>query len=126
MWMQPDINTQSRSVGIGVIIGNANGEVMAELANKVTSILSAKSAEAKALAISLLWARDVGLYLQCLELDTLTVIQTLNNVKHVFREANKTAHGLARFDLGVEDELIWLKESSLSIESVIVKDSTNL
>ena len=47
-------------------------------------------------------------------------------VKHVFREANKAAHGLARFALGVEDELIWLEKSHLPIESVTVKDSTNL
>ncbi|PON81292.1 Ribonuclease H-like domain containing protein [Trema orientale] len=146
------INAQSCSMGVGTIICNAKGEVMAILAKKVIGTLSAETAETKALAISLLWARDIGLNLQFLESDALTVVQALKNgsicysefddllldvfslfsfflsvtVKHVFREANKVAHGLARFALGVEDELIWLEESPLPIESVIVKNSTNL
>ncbi|PON80911.1 Ribonuclease H-like domain containing protein [Trema orientale] len=160
------INAQSHSVGIGTVIGNAKGEVMAVLAKKVTGTLSANNAEVKALTISLLWARDVslnlqlsllrardvGLNLHSLESDTLTVVQALNNgsichsefgellldvfslfsffpsviVKHVLHKANKAAHDLARFALGVEDELTWLEESPLPIESVIVKYSTNL
>ncbi|PON74128.1 hypothetical protein PanWU01x14_053380 [Parasponia andersonii] len=80
------INAQSRSVGVGAIIHsigailrNANGKIMAALAKKVTFTLLAKNVETKALVISLLWARDVGLNLQLLESDALTVVQALNN-----------------------------------------------
>ncbi|PON66311.1 Ribonuclease H-like domain containing protein [Trema orientale] len=65
------INAKSCSVGVGAIIRNTKGEVIATLAKKVTGTLSAKTAEAKALVISLLWARDVGLNLQNLESDAL-------------------------------------------------------
>ncbi|POO04201.1 hypothetical protein TorRG33x02_005050, partial [Trema orientale] len=67
-------HAQSCSVGLRAIIRNAKGEVMAILIKKVTGTLSAKNAKAKVLAISLVWARVVGLNLQFLESNILTVV----------------------------------------------------
>ncbi|PON84497.1 Ribonuclease H-like domain containing protein [Trema orientale] len=109
-------------------------------------------AEAKAVGIALSWARYIGINLQFLESDALTVVKALNDgivshsefddlllnvfsvlsyfpgvlVKHVYREANAMAHDLTKFALGLDNDLIWLGESPLPIESIIVKDMISL
>ncbi|PON79890.1 Ribonuclease H-like domain containing protein [Trema orientale] len=134
------LNEQTRAVGIGAIIGNDKGEVMATLAKKLDGFLSPKYAGAKAIGISLLWARDIGFNLQTLESDALAVVQTLNmgigclsefrnllldimslfphflgiKVNHVFHEANEAAHRLAKLALQVIDKLVWLEETPYS------------
>lgn len=40
----------------------------------------------------------------------------------MLREANEAAHTLATVALNIDDELIWLEETSILIESVIIMD----
>lgn len=113
--------------------GTSNGSISKE--NQGYS--DSKIVEAKDQSISLLWARDVGLKLQSVELDALSVFQNLrsslpihfkfgdllSDVNHVFHEANTAAHGFTSFALRLDYECIWLEKNSPTIESVIVLES---
>lgn len=57
---------------VGAIIHNASGDVMTDLAKKMDDLLSLTSSEAKAIVLSILWARNVNLNLHFLELNMYT------------------------------------------------------
>lgn len=64
-------------MGIGAVIRDFEGFVMAALVKKLDGVFTAREAETKAITISLLWALDVGLNLWCVESDALTNIQVM-------------------------------------------------
>ena len=68
------INVQTSTIGMGAIICNAKEKVMAVLAKKVQGYFTPRIAETKAIGVSLTWIKDVGLNLQLLDSDALTVI----------------------------------------------------
>ena len=70
------ISVDDHSIGIGAAIRNSHGQVMAALAKKVNGAWSPKLVEAKALALSLLWA--ICLNLQIMESDALAIVNYLN------------------------------------------------
>ncbi|PON56783.1 Serine/threonine protein kinase [Trema orientale] len=135
------INKDMRTVGFGAIIRNSKGEVIAALSMKIVGTLSPEMAEAKVIKVALSWTRYVGINIQFLKSDALTVVKALNDgiishsefddllldvfsllsyfpsvlIKHVYHEANAAAHKLAKFALGLDNDLIWLGESPLPI-----------
>ncbi|PON50688.1 Ribonuclease H [Parasponia andersonii] len=145
------ISQDAKSIGVGAIIRNSSGEVMAALAKWIDGCFSSKVTETKALGLSLLWAKDVGLNLQVVESDALTVVQALQTssicnsefgallldvfsllflfhgvcVRHVYRDANRVAHELAKYALRLDDELIWLEDVPPPVLSVVFSDLSN-
>ncbi|PON69334.1 Ribonuclease H-like domain containing protein [Trema orientale] len=135
-------------VGIGAIIRNHQGEVLGALANKLDGTMSVVEAEAVALLRILKWAKDVGVPIDAIEIDALSMLTLysdreccLSQLKgllldinillssflgvslvHVRREANNAAHGLARFSLRINEELVWLDSIPPPIVSVVLME----
>ena len=128
-----DINAS----GVGAVIWNARGEVMAALATKGPPVYDNEEAEVLACQKSLEFVVDAGFAELVLEGDNVTVMRnleasrdTLSSLGHLYgdvqclmsgldvvlvtcvsRIANSVAHSLAKFARGIEDECIWLEES---------------
>ena len=68
---------KQRSVGVGVVIRNAQGEVMGAMSKKISRPLGVIKAEAKAMEVGILFAWDLGLKNIVVEGDSLAVVQAL-------------------------------------------------
>ena len=128
------------SSGVGVVIRNERGEVMAALAAKGPPVHDSEEAEVLACRKALEFTMDTGFAELVLEGDNVLVMRNLeapslqgvllSHLAHLYgdvrclmsglhvvsvscigRSANSAAHSLAKFARGVEDECIWLEES---------------
>ena len=122
--------------GVGVVMRNDKGEVMASLAARGPPIRDGEEAEALACQGALEFAVEAGFSKLILERDNLTVMKSLISLKpnrsrlgHIFEEiqcisaglqsfavsfvkrsANTVAHALAKHARLLDDELVWLEE----------------
>ncbi|PON91038.1 LOW QUALITY PROTEIN: Ribonuclease H-like domain containing protein [Trema orientale] len=130
------LNSSTNSIGVGEILRDCKGRVLATLSKKIVGNYTPQIAETKALALSLLWAHDFGLTLHEVESDALAVVQSLRNTRqsqlifgvvanYVYRSANMEAHGLAKHALRLDDECIWMENDPPPIMSVLILDSPN-
>ncbi|XP_030923049.1 uncharacterized protein LOC115949928 [Quercus lobata] len=120
------------SIDVGVVIRNAQGEVMGAMSKKISRPMGAIEAEAKALEAGILFAWDLGLKNIVVEGDSLAVVQAIKGsvipaisiqkviegiswwlkkfdnwkISHARRSSNTAAHSMA-------------KEAKLVLESVI-------
>ena len=104
--------------------------------------------EAKAVEFSLHFARDMMIQEFVLESDSLTLINALKETSpppssiaavvygllfdshnfchvdfsHVRRQANKPAHLLTKYALGIDDFFVWLEESHCFLEQALLND----
>ncbi|KAK9983964.1 hypothetical protein SO802_033489 [Lithocarpus litseifolius] len=127
---------KEKKSGIGVVIRDTRGLVIASCSKVVHQVLSVSDIEALAAAWALSFASDVGVRQAILEGDSLTVISDLRedgkvlapygllleDVKvlslhfeelrysHTKREGNSLAHGLARYALSIPDLLVWMED----------------
>ena len=62
---------------MGVVIRNAQGEVMGTMSKKISRPLGAIEAEAKAMEVGILFAWDLGLKNIVVEGDSLAIVQAL-------------------------------------------------
>ena len=62
------------SIGVGVVIRNAQGEVMGVMSKKISRLLGAIKARAKAMEVGILFAWDLGLKDIVAEGDSLAVV----------------------------------------------------
>ena len=121
--------SSSKQAGVGVIIRDGAGEVVATLSKKWNYPLGAIEAEAKAMEAGVIFAHDVGIRDAELETDSLEIINalrghstppasvvnvvagTLNHASlfrqwkfsHIKRQGNVPAHVLAQHAKNVED-----------------------
>ncbi|PON71169.1 hypothetical protein PanWU01x14_076080 [Parasponia andersonii] len=135
-------------MGIGAIICDSSGKVMVALSKNLASNLSPKVLEARAPCIRLLRANDVRLPVQSVESNALIVVNSNKNnkhelsvfgdlctdihhslsfftgisINHVYHSANRAAHGLAQYPIGLDGEFIWLDEVTSPISSVFKMD----
>ncbi|XP_071909820.1 uncharacterized protein [Coffea arabica] len=92
-----DAAWSEEKAGIGIIVRNENGEIMAAMAEGIGKMLSIELAELVAVSIGLQWAKEVGIGAFILESDLVNVVQRLNSrevdlsVGHVVDEVRK--HG---------------------------------
>ncbi|KAM6589363.1 hypothetical protein CsatA_011968 [Cannabis sativa] len=141
-------NVDQKKLGIGAIIRDHNGFVVAAYSKVVQGSFRSDEMEAKALFHALNWASQNRFAVTHIETDALRVSNALSFVSqdlscfsdlimdvrcllsffpqvlvtHVKRSANQAAHGLAKFSLGLDDDICWIEEVPYPIFSVVVND----
>ncbi|KAL5808335.1 hypothetical protein ACOSQ3_029026 [Xanthoceras sorbifolium] len=136
-------------VGLGIIIRDHSGSVLAANAYRLAAGFSVMVAEALVVLKGLQFALDSGLLLAILETGSLAVITAINNpsaylskvglvivdivdllssypgskVQFVPRSANSVAHTLARFTLSLDRDYFWLEDYPDCIDEVLVADN---
>ena len=134
--------------GIGVVIRDENGMVLALMAKHLQQLYIALEIEAMAASTALTFATQVGFHRGILELDSLVLTTVLINNNtylsmngllmedirfnasffnqllyyHVKREGNKVAHKLARHALCISDFSVWMEDVPPPIHSVVLDD----
>lgn len=119
--MDAAIFPQLGMIGVGVIISDHEGSVVATMSKRISLPLGTLEAEAKAMDEATLFARDIGVRDIIFETDSSTICHTLEDLtgapisistivsgtrfrlhefrafdsSHVRRQANKSAHALA-------------------------------
>ena len=118
--------------GVGAIVRDANGLVVATLSKKIHTPLGPLEVEAKAFELGLEFAKDIGLQEFILEDDSLNVVRVLQGLSfppvsvmpiiyeiqssthdirkvlfsHVYRNGNKPAHMLAKHVICIGDFMV--------------------
>ena len=141
-------NFQHNKLGIGAVIRNHRGDVIAALSKRVQGCFKSEEMEAKALFHSLNWAIQQQLQVAIVETDALRVFSALTStnrdlscfsdliddvryllsffprviISHTRRHANKAADGLAKFALELDEDVCWIGEIPNPIFSIIVNE----
>uniref|UniRef100_A0A803PE40 Reverse transcriptase domain-containing protein n=1 Tax=Cannabis sativa TaxID=3483 RepID=A0A803PE40_CANSA len=139
------VNPTSKVLGVGAIVRNYKGEVMAAMSKLVQGCFRSDEMEAKALFHALNWISQLPLSVTLVETDALRVSNFLNHetwdlscfsdiifdvrcllssfsrivISHVKRSANQAAHGLAKHALGLDVDTCWMGEIPYPIFSVV-------
>ena len=134
--------------GVGVVIRDGNGLVLASLAKQIPQLYTALEVEAMAAATALSFASQLGFHSGILESDSQLLVSALienhtylstdglllDDIRfyasffnqllysHVKREGNKVAHRLAKHALCILDFLVWIKDVPPPIRSVVQDD----
>uniref|UniRef100_A0A803QP51 Reverse transcriptase domain-containing protein n=1 Tax=Cannabis sativa TaxID=3483 RepID=A0A803QP51_CANSA len=159
-WFHPPLNelkmnvdaacdVSHNKIGVGLIIQNSSGQVVAAYSKPLTGRYKSQEIEAKALLTGLDWATQCNLSVNHLESDSLVLVNSINSkstaissfgdlvldiknrlsylfsvcVSYVKRDANQAAHGLAKQALVLDDDCMWFEEIPSTIFSVVVNDS---
>ena len=138
---------QNRS-GVGVVIRDENGLVLASLSKQFPQLYTALEVEAMAAATALSFAVQLGFHSGTLESDSLLLVSALVDnhnylssvglllddirfyassfnqllYSHVKRDGNKVAHRLAKHALCISDFLVWMEDVPPPIRSVVQDD----
>ncbi|XP_075660877.1 uncharacterized protein LOC142630725 [Castanea sativa] len=136
------------SAGMGVLIRDYKGQVVAALSQRVFAPLGSLEVEAKAMEAAVIFARDVGIQNIIFEGDSLQVYNCLHgsskappavanvlngilfhlqsfcsfDFSHIRREGNKPAHILAQHAKFVDDFVAWVEETPSFLETVIASN----
>ena len=128
------------SAGMGVLIRDCKGQVVAALSQLLFAPLGPLEVEAKAMEAAVIFARDVGIQNIIFEGDSLQVYNCLHGTSkappavanvlngilfhlqsfrsfdfsHIRREGNKPAHILAQHAQSVGDFVAWVEETPTS------------
>uniref|UniRef100_A0A803QED6 Reverse transcriptase domain-containing protein n=1 Tax=Cannabis sativa TaxID=3483 RepID=A0A803QED6_CANSA len=142
------VNQEHKILGVGAIIRDGNGNVVAAFSKPVQGCFRSDELEAKALFHSLNWAKQLQLQITHVETDALRVSSAINStlrnlssfddlimdvcyllsffsgvtVSHVKRNANQAAYGLAKYALGLDEDIRWMGEIPNPIFSVVIND----
>ncbi|XP_060962447.1 uncharacterized protein LOC133032499 [Cannabis sativa] len=142
------IDKHTNSIGIGAIIRNTTGGVVACLLKSLFGTFAAMEAEAVALMVALDWTLTIGLPISSFETDCLALISAFSrrasfcnefgsilddiasllsnfpeaSLIHVRRSANMAAHELAVRALRVDGELVWMDDFPPFLYDVLNSD----
>ncbi|KAL5804219.1 hypothetical protein ACOSQ3_031019 [Xanthoceras sorbifolium] len=134
--------------GLGVIIRDSRGIVMASYVNGFDSLYFPPIAEALVILRGITLAVQTGLLPICVELDAEFVVNLIMSkatpiseigvvieeilllismhpvysVRFIPRLANRIAHGLAKFGLSAVGEFVWLEDYPLCVENLVLND----
>lgn len=137
---------ETGEAGIGVVIRNSAGEVMASLSEKIP--LQVEAVEALAAYRAARFVQEVGITESILEGDSLSMISALKNgdrmnsaighlikdtlsyvisnrslsFSHVHRQGNVIAHALVRRARFCSQYEVWMKTVSLDISNLLLAD----
>ncbi|KAK9985942.1 hypothetical protein SO802_030893 [Lithocarpus litseifolius] len=140
--------TRRRQTGIGVVIRDSAGEVVAALCKRLAVPLGALETEAKAMESGVRFAAEVGIRDVIFEGDSLTVYNAVHGgttssavqniitgilqqvqgfrtfaFSHVKRQGNVPAHVLAQHACNIDEDVIWLEECPSQIETACAQDA---
>ena len=127
----------TRSLGVGVIVRNSLGDVMASPSARGLAVANSEEALALVWRKAVEFAMDVGFTDLVIEGDNAAVMKAITSPQldrsrlgHIYddtctltigfrsctigcvkRSANSVAHSLARFASHLDEELVWLEES---------------
>lgn len=147
------IDKASKKMGLGGLIRNSRGEVVAAFSSSIPYVQDPDAAETIALWKAILFCLDRGFQSVILEGDSLHVVEALRQegrswqrfgqliedsrlmlhslssfeVCHVSREANQAAHLLAKNALITMEDLVWMWDCPSFIQSLVLaeQDSSN-
>ena len=134
--------------GVGVVIRDRNGMVLASMAKQIPQLYTALEIEAMAASTALSFASQLGFHRGILEFDSLVLVSALlknstylstdglllDDIRfyasffnqllysHVKREGNKVAHKLAKHALCISDFLVWMEDVPPPIRSFVQDD----
>ena len=144
-----DATTKRQNIaGVGSVIRNELGRVVAAMCRKIPAPLGPLEVEAKAFEAGLQLARDMGFQDIILEGDSLILVRALCGlssppstidsmvvgmqllcsdfrtvyISHVRRQGNKPAHILAKYALGINESVVWIEETPCCIEQALIQD----
>ncbi|XVF72684.1 hypothetical protein PTKIN_Ptkin12aG0139800 [Pterospermum kingtungense] len=100
------LNAREKVGGIGVVVRNATGDVMGALASPYVGVSDPLLIEAFAAVKALEFAWDIWVFIRYI----------------LKRKGNEAAHRLARFGLGLMQELVWVEGYPQIIHDVIHAD----
>uniref|UniRef100_A0A803PC81 RNase H type-1 domain-containing protein n=1 Tax=Cannabis sativa TaxID=3483 RepID=A0A803PC81_CANSA len=142
------VDSSTNRKGVGAVVRNSTGQVIAALSMPIIRKFSSHEMEAKAIFLSLVWASQWELQIGHVEIDALMVTNALYgrtnsiaafndliidiscllsflwgvSISHVKRTANMAAHTLARYALGLDETCYWMESFPPSLYSVVVND----
>ena len=143
--------TENRS-GIGVVVRDHTGAVLASMAQSFSPALTPVEIEAVAASRALEFGLEIGLAEAVLEGDSELIMNALKSgsgtialvqplvqdafiysdsyikllYSHCRRDGNKLAHSLARYSINISDYVVWMEEVPLSLFSVAQNDLATL
>ncbi|KAK1572459.1 hypothetical protein Q3G72_032892 [Acer saccharum] len=133
-------------VGVGIVIRNFVGEVLASYAQPFPTVLSPALAEAIAIFRGFIFAGESGILPCTMESDAQVVVKLINDaciplsdigiiIKDIIsfldchpgckvvcapRQANSVAHGLAKLGLSLDNALYWMEEASSCVAPFVL------
>lgn len=140
--------SKKKQAGVGVVIRDDAGQVIAALSRKLYSPLGPLETEAKAMEIGVIFAMEVGVRDVTFEGDSLEIYNAIHGLtvaapsaqtviigllkraqdfrtfsfSHTKRLGNTPAHVLAQYAVNVEDFVVWLEECPGCIECACMHD----
>ena len=141
--------SQLGMIGVGVIIGDHLGSVVAALSKCLPLPLDSLEAEAKAMDEATIFAWDIGVRDVIFESDSMLVFHAMENPidvpvsistvvlgfssrllafctfqsSHVRRQGNRPAHILAVFAKNIDSFVTWMEECPPFLASLVSQDS---
>ncbi|KAM6584731.1 hypothetical protein CsatB_011733 [Cannabis sativa] len=136
LYVDAAISTPQNVIGFGAVIFSSDKQMKAALSKPLQGSFSVFQAEAVALLVGLRWAQDVGLPVEKVFSDSLSLVSALEgqtvylnelgvifsdikvllssfpgaSLSHVSRNFNVEAHRLAKHALRIDNELSWMEE----------------
>ena len=142
----------SGTTGIGVVVRDSKGEIIAALSQKILEPHSVDAAEALACNRAVVFAKELSLFSVIVEGDSMRIVQAASNKRanltlfghvineihescssfnrisfqHVRRDGNMLAHSLARRAVLSADTVVWVEELPTDLEDVFQMDLVDL
>lgn len=142
------VDVKKMKLGVGAVIRNHKGEVIASFSKLVQGCFRSGEMEAKTIFHSLIWTIQQHIPIAIVETDALRVSDALTSssrnlscfsdliddihcllssfsgvtIAHTRRQANQAAHGLTKYALGLDEDVYWMGEIPYPIFSIIVND----
>ena len=137
-----------RKVGLGVMIRDSNGKVIAALSSPMVGPLGTLETEAKAMEVGLRFALDIGIRDVVVECDALAVFNAVQGFvapsssilfivdsilqqarwfrscyfSHTKRQGNVPAHMLAQYSMSLVSYVAWVESYPSHIERACAQD----
>ena len=138
--------------GLGVVIRDSMGQVLASCSKVVNQVHSSSEVEAMAAGLALSFVAELGVKNAVLEGDSLLVVKALtdsessmshigpliNDAKyysysfekllysHVTRDCNSVAHSLVKHALNIQDFLVWMEETPPQVFHILQANLVDL